>query len=243
MLFLFIPSSPGCLFINLFYWGTEQVIVQQALAGQKSRRYSEGIAIASIGKLLAPVLFIIPGVIAVHLMPGLQNSVEVFPRMVSLATPAIITGIIGTVMFGSIITAFSATLNSASTLFIFNIYKPYHEKKTGQVSEKNVLKAAKRFEVLTCVLAMCIAPLIFFVRGDFYTYIQKMNACFSIPIFAVMFTGFITKWITPFAAKTGLIFCVTGYIVTQFFLTLPLHYLHALFLTFFAYDFDHGCDQ
>jgi SSS family solute:Na+ symporter len=224
----------GMFNINLFYWGTEQVIVQQALAGKSLAAIQKGIALACIGKLLGPFLLIMPGVVAVHLLPGLQNSVEAFPRVVSLATPAVITGIIGVVMFGSVITAFSATLNSASTLFILNIYKPYHEKRSVRLPEKKLLSTAKRFEIITCLLAVGIAPLIFFIKGDFYTYIQKMNACFSIPVFAIMFSGFITKWVTPFAAKTGLIFCIIGYIVTQFIFTPVLHYLHVLFILFLS---------
>jgi SSS family solute:Na+ symporter len=228
----FYTVFTGMLVINLFYWGTEQVIVQQALAGKTLVDIQKGISIACVGKLLGPALFMLPGALAVHLIPGMQNSVEVFPRMVSLVTPPIVTGIIGTVMFGSVITAFSATLNSTSTLFIFNIYKPYEEKKGKQLSEINIVRKARQFEVITCLVVMLIAPLIFFARGDFYTYIQKVSGCFSVPIFAIMFAGFITKWITPFAAKTGLIFCVIAYIVTQSVLKLELHYLHVLFILF-----------
>jgi SSS family solute:Na+ symporter len=228
----FYTLFTGMFIINLFYWGTEQVIVQQALAGKSLPDIQKGIALAAFGKLLGPALFIIPGVIAVHLMPDIQNSVEVFPRIVSLVTPALITGIIGSVMFGSVITAFSATLNSVSTLFILNIYKPYKERKTKQLTEANIIKTAKQFEILVCLLAVCIAPLIFFVKDDFYTYIQKVSGCFSVPIFTVMIAGFITKWITPFAAKLGLIFCALGYIITLLFLNLDLHYLHVLFILF-----------
>ncbi|MGN6617354.1 MAG: solute:sodium symporter family transporter [Ilyomonas sp.] len=228
----FYTLFTGMLIINLFYWGTEQVIVQQALAGKSLIDIQKGIALAAFGKLLGPLLFIIPGVIAVHVIPGIANSVEVFPRSVSLVTPPVITGIIGSVMFGSVVTAFSATLNSASTLFILNIYKPYKERKAKQLTEANILRTAKQFEILVCLLAICIAPLIFFVKDDFYTYIQKVSGCFSVPIFTVMICGFLTKWITPFAAKIGLFFCAAGYIITELLLKLDLHYLHVLFVLF-----------
>ncbi|MEX6688824.1 solute:sodium symporter family transporter [Danxiaibacter flavus] len=231
----FYTMFTGMFIINLFYWGTEQVMLQQALAGKSLIDIQKGIAMASFGKLLGPFLFILPGVLAVHAIPGIQNSVEAFPRMVSLVTPSVITGIIGTVMFGSIITSFSATLNSASTLFVLNFYQPAKERKTGvKMKGEHVIKTAKRFEVIVCVVAILVAPFIYFVKGSFYTYIQKVSACFSIPIFTIVLAGFATKWITSFAAKIGLIVCIAGYIITQFLLDTSIHFLHMIFILFLS---------
>jgi SSS family solute:Na+ symporter len=229
----FYTMFTGMFIINLFYWGTEQVILQQALSGKGLIDIQKGIALASVGKLLGPFLFILPGVLAVHVLPNIPNSVEAFPRMVSLVSPSIITGIIGIAMFGSIIISFSATLNSASTLFVFNFYQPYKERKRGsKISEQRMIRTAKRFEVIVCVIAMLVAPLIYFTKDSFYTHIQKVSACFSVPIFTVMLAGFTTKWITSFAAKIGLLVCSITYIISQFFISVPLHYLHVLFILF-----------
>ncbi|MFT4154542.1 solute:sodium symporter family transporter [Parafilimonas sp.] len=222
----------GMIIINLFYWGTEQVIVQQALSGKNLAEIQKGIAVACMGKLLNPMLFVLPGVLAVHLMPGIENSVEVFPRMISLVTPPVVTGIIGAVMFGSVITAFSATLNSAATLFILNIYVPYKERNKIHYTETNIKSVTRRFEIYACLLAMFIAPLLFFMKEGFYTYIQKVSGCFSVPVFTIMFIGFATKWITAFAAKAGLVFCAVAYVLMEFVLNIPIHYLHKLFILF-----------
>lgn len=222
----------GMILMNLFYWGTEQVIVQQALASSNLETSQKGIALACAGKLLGPLLFILPGIIAVHMYSHMQNTAEVFSRVVSDVSPPMLSGFIAAVIFGAAITSFSPGLNSASTLFILNLYKPFKEKRGIAVTEAKMLKKSKRFEMFASLLAMLIAPLIIFSNDSFYTFMQKMNAAFSIPIFTVMFVGFVTKSVPPIAAKVGLSFCFIGYILTQIVFDTGIHFLHILAILF-----------
>lgn len=222
----------GMILMNLFYWGTEQVIVQQALASSNLETSQKGIALACVGKLLGPLLFILPGIIAVHLYSNLHNTTEAFSRVVSDVSPPMLSGFIAAVILGAAITSFSPALNSASTLFTLNLYKPYKEKKGKTVTEKDLLRNSRRFEMFAALLAMFIAPLIIFSSGNFYTFMQKMNAAFSIPIFSIMFVGFVTKRVPPIAAKIGLAFCFTGYILTQVVFDTGIHFLHILAILF-----------
>ncbi|WP_448633490.1 solute:sodium symporter family transporter [Pedobacter panaciterrae] len=222
----------GMILMNLFYWGTEQVIVQQALASSDLETSQKGIALACAGKLLGPLLFILPGIIAVHMYSSMQNTTEVFSRVVSDVSPPILSGFIAAVIFGAAITSFSPGLNSASTLFTLNLYKPFKEKKGRTVTEADLLRNSKRFEMFASLLAMFIAPLIIFSSDTFYTFMQKINAAFSIPIFTIMFVGFVTKKVPPIAAKVGLGFCFTGYILTQIVFDTGIHFLHILAILF-----------
>jgi len=222
----------GMILMNLFYWGTEQVIVQQALASSDLKTSQKGIALACLGKLLGPLLFILPGIIAVHLYSNVQNTTEIFPMVVSDVSPPVLSGFIAAVIFGAAITSFSPGLNSASTLFILNLYRPLKEKKGIVVTEEHMLKSSKRFEMFACLLAMFIAPLIIFSNDNFYTFMQKINAAFSIPIFTIMFVGLVTKRVPPIAAKIGLVFCLIGYILTQIVFDTGVHFLHILALLF-----------
>lgn len=222
----------GMILMNLFYWGTEQVIVQQALASSNLEASQKGIALACAGKLLGPLLFILPGIIAVHMYSNMENTTEVFSRVVSDVSPPVLSGFIAAVIFGAAITSFSPGLNSASTLFILNLYKPFKEKKGKVITERNLLKTSKRFEMFASLLAMLIAPLFLFSSDSFYTFMQKINAAFSIPIFTIMFVGFVTKKVPPIAAKIGLAFCLTGYILTQMVFDTGIHFLHVLAILF-----------
>lgn len=222
----------GMILMNLFYWGTEQVIVQQALASSDLKTSQKGIALACAGKLLGPLLFILPGIIAVHMYSSMQNTTEVFSRVVSDVSPPVLSGFIAAVIFGAAITSFSPGLNSASTLFTLNLYKPFKEKKGIVVTETDLLRNSKRFELFASLLAMFIAPLIIFSSDTFYTFMQKINAAFSVPIFTIMFVGFVTKRVPPIAAKIGLGFCFTGYILTQIVFDTGIHFLHVLAILF-----------
>lgn len=228
----FATIFTGMILMNLFYWGTEQVIVQQALASSNLEASQKGIALACVGKLLSPLIFILPGIIAVHMYNNLENTTEAFSRVVGDVSPPMLSGFIAAVIFGAAITSFSPALNSASTLFILNLYKPFKEKKNIVVSEKDLLKKSKRFEMFASLLAMFIAPLIIFSNDSFYTFMQKMNAAFSIPIFTIMFVGFVTKKVPAIAAKVGLSFCFIGYILTQIIFDTGIHFLHILAMLF-----------
>jgi len=127
-----IPFSTlftGMLLVNLYYWGTEQYIVQQVLASKDLVSCQKGFAVACLGKLISPLLLNIPGLIAVHLFTHLSNTAEVFPKMTSLVTPPFITGYMAAIIFGAAFTTFNAGLNSSSTLFVLNIYKPWRQRK------------------------------------------------------------------------------------------------------------------
>jgi SSS family solute:Na+ symporter len=242
-----IPFSTlftGMLLVNLYYWGTEQYIVQQVLASKDLASCQKGIAVACLGKLISPLLLNIPGLIAVHLFTNLPNTAEVFPKMTSLVSPPFMAGYIAAIIFGAAFTTFNAGLNSSSTLFVLNIYRPWLQKKprrtgkaplpgqTDPTSEAHLIKIAKRFEIAVCLAAMFIAPFIVFAKKGFYTYVQTVNGFFNVPIFTILFIGFVTKKVPPLAAKAGLIFFILCYGSIQLFFHVRLHFLHVLFILF-----------
>jgi SSS family solute:Na+ symporter len=223
----FTTIFTGMLLVNLYYWGTEQYIVQQALASRSLAESQKGIAIASTGKIISPLLLNIPGLIAVQLYPHLHNTAEVFPRIVSDVCSPILTGYIAAITFGAALTTFNAGLNSSSTLFVLNLYKPF--KKS--VTEQQLIRVSKRFEILVCVVAMTIAPFIAFARQGLYTYIQMVSGLFSVPIFTILVVGLLHKRMPAIAAKIGLTFFILTYAASQVVST-GLHFLHVLAILF-----------
>jgi SSS family solute:Na+ symporter len=222
----------GMLLVNLYYWGTEQYIIQQVLASKDLKTSQKGLAVACLGKLISPLLLNIPGIIAVHIFSKMHNTAEVFPRLDSLVSPPFIAGFIAAVIFVAALTTFNAGLNSSSTLFMLNIYKPWLQRHSKQVPEKKLLRTAKQFEIAVCLAAMFIAPLIIFVKNGFYTYVQIVNGFFNVPIFTIMFMGFVTKKVPAIAAKIGLIFFIICYALTQLVVDTQIHFLHILAILF-----------
>ena len=230
-----IPFSTlftGMILVNLYYWGTEQYIVQQVLASRDLKTCQQGIAVACLGKLVSPLLLNIPGLIAVHVFSHLHNTAEVFPALSALVSPPFISGYIAAIIFGAGLSTFNAGLNSSSTLFVLNIYRPWRVSRGLDVEERSMVSVAKRFELGVCFLAMSIAPFLAFARHGFYTYIQTVNGFFNVPIFTIIFIGMVTKRVPALAAKLGLIFFIICYGLTQTVFRVPLHFLHVLALLF-----------
>lgn len=222
----------GMLLMNLYYWGTEQYIVQQVLASKDLATCQKGIAVACFGKILSILMLNVPGLIAVHLLSGLDNTASVFPALIRLTSPPYLIGYLAAIVFGASLTTFNAGINSASTLFTLNIYKPWREKKGPSFTERDLLRVAKRFELLACFCAVMIAPFIFFAKDGFYNYIQRVNGFFSLPIFTIILIGFLTKRVPPIAAKAGLLFFTFSYAILETVWPLKIHFLHLLAILF-----------
>ncbi len=222
----------GMLLVNLYYWGMEQYIIQRALASKSLADGQKAMSLAAFGKLISPLMLGIPGVIAVHLYPSMPNTAEVFPRLASDVLPNILIGLLASVILGATVTGFNAGLNSASTLFVLNLYKPYKEKQGKAINDQNLVNVGKYFQIIATFCTMLIAPLIIFAKGGFYMYLQTVSGAFSIPIFTVLFIGFVTKKVPPIAAKIGLLFFVGAYGLSQTVVKSSLHFLHILAILF-----------
>lgn len=224
----------GMLLINLYYWGMEQYIVQEALASNSLAAGQKGIALACVGKLGAPLLLNIPGLIAVHLYTHIENTTAVFPRLVSDILPPVLAGFMAAIVFGGALSTFNAGINSLGTLFVMNIYKPWLGRREAPAGDRRLLWAGKGFQVIVIAAAVVFSPYIMYVHGGFYNYLQKVSSFFSVPVFTVMVMGMVTKKVPPIAAKIGLGFFIAAYVLTQFVLPTGLHYLHVLALLFGA---------
>jgi SSS family solute:Na+ symporter len=228
----------GMLLVNLYYWGMEQYIMQDALAAKNLEQGQKGIALACLGKLLAPLMLNIPGLIALHLYTHLDDTASVFPRLVGDVMPPLWTGFIAAIVFGGALSTFNAGLNSSATLFIMNLYRRPASTAGGastaaEASDgRRLIRTGKLFQLGVTLLGVGIAPFIMFFKGGFYTYIQKVSSFFSIPVFTILIVGFATRKVPAVAAKIGLVFFVTAYALTQSVLPTGLHYLHVLFILF-----------
>ncbi|OXA70777.1 solute:sodium symporter family transporter [Flavobacterium aquidurense] len=230
-----IPLSTiftGMFIMNLYYWGMEQFIVQQALSAKSLSHSQKGMGLACLGKLLCPFIINIPGLVGVHLYKNLENTAEVFPLVVKDTLPGIMIGLTAAVVLGAAISTFNAGLNSSSTLFVLNLYKPWLEKRNKEITEKHLVYTGRKFEIIVSALAMFSAPFIMFSKAGFYTYLQQLGGMFCVPIFTIILVGFVSKKVPPQAAKIGMVFFIFSYIIFNYILDIKLHYLHMLALLF-----------
>ncbi|WP_110114559.1 solute:sodium symporter family transporter [Bacillus sp. CGMCC 1.16541] len=225
----FSTMFTGMLLVNLFYWGTAQHIIQRALAAKNLKEGQKGLIIAAFLKLLGPAFLIIPGIIAYNIFgPGLQP-MEAYPKLVNHVLPTPLVGFFAAVLFGAILSSFNSALNSSVTLFVLNIYKPYFKPKAP---DKVLVRHGKVAGIFLALFAMSVAPLIANVPQGFFQYLQIVNGFYNVPIFTIIFIGYVTKRVPAIAAKVSLAVFISVYAVTQLVWDTGLHFLHILGILF-----------
>jgi len=228
-----IPFSTiftGAMFVCLFYWTTNQAIVQRTFAAKNLAEGQKGVLIAASLKLLGPFFLVIPGVIAFHLYPNLVDGDMAYPTLVEDVLPKVFTGFFGAVLFGAILSSFNSVLNSAVTIFCINIYRPTFNP---DISDKDLVAAGKKMGTWLAAISMIIAPFIMYAPSGLFAYLMETWGIFNIPIAAIVLLGFFTTTISAKATKFGTIFHLVFY-GTYKLGTWPvsMHYLHVLGLSF-----------
>lgn len=212
----FATIFTGMMLVQLFYWGTNQAIIQRALAAKNLKEGQKGLMLAAFIKILGPIMVVLPGIIAYHLYSdSISIPDEAYPTLVAKVLPASLVGFFAAVLFGAILSSFNSALNSSVTLFGVDIYKEYINK---EASERQVVKAGKTFGIFLAFLSMFIAPLIANAPEGLFGYLQEVNGCYSIPIFTIIVVGYLTKRVPAIAAKIAVLSGVILYSISQFIL-------------------------
>jgi SSS family solute:Na+ symporter len=204
----------GIMLLNLFYWCTNQQIIQRTFGAKSLAEGQKGVLLTGLLKLLGPMYLVLPGMIAFAMFAseGLKADVT-YGRLVNAVLPAGLAGFFAAAMIGAILSSFNSALNSTCTLFSLGLYKNVLKK---DASEQQVVKSGKVFGWLIAGTSMCVAPMLANTKSIF-DYLQKMNGLYAVPIFAVVLVGMLSKRIPPLAAKVALIvgfaIIATGYFV------------------------------
>ena len=215
----------GLILVNMYYWGTDQSIIQRGLAAKDLKEGQKGIIGAGFLKVLTPIILIIPGIIAFNLYGNtIENSDLTYSILVNDVLPKPLVGFFAAAMLGAILSTFNAVLNSVVTLFSVNILKP---SKFGQgKSDKEIVAKGRKFGLVIALLAMTVAPFIMNAPNGLFDYLQLINGFFNVPIFTIIFIGYLTKRVPAIAAKVALTFFVVTYGILQLVVKPDMHYLH-----------------
>jgi len=211
----FYTIFTGMMLVQLFYWGTNQQIIQRALAAKNLVEGQKGLLLGSFIKILGPLIVVLPGIIAFHMFSGnLDTADQAYPMLVAEVLPPVLLGFFAAVIFGAILSSFNSVLNSSVTLFGIDIYKQHINP---DAEEGLVVKQGKRFGLFLALASMFIAPFIA-NAGSLFDYLQEINGIYSIPILTIIIVGYLTKRVPAIAAKVGLLTGSILYIISQFLL-------------------------
>ena len=173
----------GMMFIQIFYWSTNQVIVQRAMAAKSLAEGQKGVLFASAMKLVGPLLLCLPGIIALHMTDlNIDKQDQVYGAVVRHVLPDWSLGLFAAVLMGSILSSFNSALNSASTLFSLQFYKGYINK---EANGEQIVAVGKKFGILLAIASIFIAPMLDQMQSIF-EYLQKVNGLYSVPILSLI---------------------------------------------------------
>ncbi len=230
----------GMILVQLFYWGTNQAIIQRALAAKNLKEGQKGLLIAAFIKILGPIIVVLPGIIALHVFGDTLETGQgdqSYGLLVNRVLPPTLVGFFAAVLFGAILSSFNSALNSSVTLFGLDVYKQYINK---EADEQKVVRSGKIFGILLALFSMLIAPTIANAPEGLFGYLQEINGCYTIPILTIILVGYMAKYVPASAAKIGILMGSLLYTFSQFFLkdyvlsrgeNYP-HYLHVMAILF-----------
>jgi solute:Na+ symporter, SSS family len=219
----------GMFFNNLFYWCTNQMIIQKTLAGRNLKEGQKGAMYVGFFKIIGALFLVFPGIVAYNIFgDSLSNPDDAYPSLLTAVLPEWAYGIFGAVIFGAILSSFVGALNATATLFTLDFYKPLLRKNA---TDKQVARAGKIVTVIVGTVSILIAPLISFAPAGLYHVVQQFNGLYSMPLLAIVVLGFYSKYVSAFGAKVTFIFHVVAYALASFFLS-HIHYLYTLSVLF-----------
>ena len=195
---------------GIWYWCTDQYIVQRALTAKNIKEGRRGTIFGALLKLLPVFLFLIPGVIALTLkMRGeLQwdSPDQAFPVLMSNLLPSGLRGLVAAGLLAALMSSLASVFNSCSTLFTVDIYK----KLRPNAPEKKLVRTGQIATVIVVIIGIIWIPIMANISGVLYEYLQSVQSYIAPPITAVFLLGIFHKRIN---AQGAFVTMVVGFIV------------------------------
>ncbi|MGQ9574165.1 MAG: sodium:solute symporter [Thermoguttaceae bacterium] len=190
--------------IGLWYWCTDQYIVQRALGAPSEQQARRGSIFAAYLKLLPVFIFIIPGMICFALAskgyPGLAHLIgpdgkavadecqRAFPLMVANVLPVGVRGVVVAGLLSALMSSLAGVFNASSTLFTMDLYQKFRPK----ASQHELVVMGRAATTVMVLIGLAWIPVIEGGRG-LYDYLQTVQGYLAPPIFVVFFFGVFMK--------------------------------------------------
>lgn len=210
------PSFPwtGILFgapiLGVWYWCTDQFIVQRVLSANGIDNARRGTIFGGFLKLLPLFIFVLPGIIALALTNSGQLNVtqadHALPEMIRALLPVGIRGLVVAGFLAALMSSLAAVFNSCSTLITWDVYR----KLRPQASEQQLVWVGKVSTVILVAFGLAWIPLMKFISSQVYVYLQSVQAYISPPIAAVFLIGIFSKRVNAQGAMASLL---TGFVL------------------------------
>jgi len=179
----------GAPILGIWYWCTDQYIVQRVLSARNINHARSGTILAGFLKILPVFILVLPGLIAAALYPEVSGD-EAYPILVtSFVLPAGLKGVIIASLLAALMSSLASCFNSTSTLFTMDFYKLFNPS----ASERRLVLMGRLATTLMVITAILWVPLTRLISSQIYIYMQSVQAYISPPIAAVFLLGIFWK--------------------------------------------------
>lgn len=235
----------GMLFNNLYWWCCNQSFVQRSLAAKSLKEGQKGAIYCGFLKTLGFFYLVLPGVIA-YFLPSIQDTLKAagsnaidfaYPALVSAVVPKPLMGFFAAVLFGAILSSFNSVLNSASTMFTLDLFKPI---LCPGKTDAYYVKVAKIYGTCAGIVAICIAPFVMYANG-ITTFLNSLSQFVSLPILFTVLAAIAFRRVpryTPYLITAIHIIAYGAYMLVKPTYTIfggsdeQIHYLYAMAVLF-----------
>jgi len=214
----------GGTIVGIWYWCTDQYIVQRTLAAHNIKIGRRGAIFGAYLKLLPILIFLIPGIIAFALsiqnpeVFAIEKADRAFPMLVKTLLPVGLKGLVAGGLMAALMSSLASVFNSCSTIFTIDIYKKLKPNK----SEIELLTTGKIATAIIVVLGIVWIPIMERIGGGvMYQYLQNVQSYIAPPVTAVFLLGIIWKRVNAQAAITTLI---AGFVLLVLRLSSEIYY-------------------
>jgi SSS family solute:Na+ symporter len=182
---LFLTST----IVGIWYWCTDQYIVQRALTAKNLTEGRRGTIFGAFLKLMPVFLFLIPGVIALVLKQRGEltwdSPDQAFATLLANIMPSGLRGLVAAGLLAALMSSLASVFNSCSTLYTIDIYK----KKNPEASEKKLVSVGRIATVIVVIAGIIWIPIMANISGVLYEYLQSVQSYIAPPITAVFLLG------------------------------------------------------
>lgn len=194
----------GAPILAVWYWCTDQFIVQRVLSAHGLAEARRGALFAAYLKQLPLFLFVMPGVIALALSNTgrleLAESDAALPALITALLPGGLRGLVAAGLLAALMSSLSSTFNSCSTIITVDIYRRMHPR----ASETHLVRVGQLATIGMVGLALLWIPNMNLVGGTLFVYLQSVQAYIAPPIAAVFLLGVLWRGATAWGASAAL---------------------------------------
>lgn len=223
----FATLFTGMLFIQMFYWSTNQTITQRAMASPTVKEAQKGIlAAAAIRLLIIPPIIVLPGIVAFKLYGDIGDAT--YGRLVGDILPTFLSGAFAAAIAAAVLTTFNSILNASAALWVMDIHETYVNK------QPNVRRLSLWVSIAMVLLGFAMIPIFNNPEQSIIDLVQRLYGLLSMPILSAFIVGLLFRNVNPYAMIIGVIYGVGfyGWATNPFGAAhIDLHYIHVMAMT------------